>query len=637
MIKLLLFFILLFSFSCSDKKPRNVEPSHTMPTKLKISDLKKKLYEKFHRYKNKRSFYPKNTVKNISINISNNATAPSALNFGEAGDTFAVCGENVPNIDDVVTDKELIFQYRVEMAKNPISKGKLKSKNEFITMAYAKDRFNVNVKEEDKELREYAEIEKLMKKEYFSDALDQILSEVMGQTFNVKRLRDKEQLRQNIKRAREAKATELAINEALMFFLRFHQGSIMDQGKNNGEFYFMRDNTNGQRYIKKLIRHAAFLLKYHSTFAVAYAERAACLQRKFFDNPDEKTIIEELTTYKDARGRIRKYDRNMAKNEGEAGSRHSDVNDTFDYVLNNLDGPGATQGSCKVNVDLDATGQNRAAPTVGSPPLKIPSSTGVFSSLSSKKDNLDGKRAAFKKRVDKLIKTMNRTKDKFMIKNLNVIAKKSLSNTGNISSSDQVALGRSVTSTFLKKVNAVTKKFTDAGIARANLLNRKSSNNRPYKHSAEDFVSRINASSFVSGIKTDPVQSSTNLQASLGNNLSNPNNNKPKENLTRAQKISKLQRNRDNFRTKSTRNSNRNIRKIEKSTVNNFSKMINRVKNNANDFVTRESDSLFIRITKAYQREGLKRLNSTNINLNNLPSTQKRNNEKKSDLFEGIE
>ena len=35
-----------------------------------------------------------------------------ALNFGEAGDTFAVCGENVPNIDGVVTDKELIFQYR---------------------------------------------------------------------------------------------------------------------------------------------------------------------------------------------------------------------------------------------------------------------------------------------------------------------------------------------------------------------------------------------------------------------------------------------------------------------------------------------------------------------------------------------
>ena len=44
-----------------------------------------------------------------------------------------------------------------------------------------------------------------------------------------------------------------------------------------------------------------------------------------------------------------------------------------------------------------------------------------------------------------------------MIKNLNVIAKKSLSNTGNISSSDQVALGRSVTSTFLKKVTPLLK------------------------------------------------------------------------------------------------------------------------------------------------------------------------------------
>ena len=157
-------------------------------------------------------------MKNISANISNVNVAPSELNFGEEGNTFAVCGENVPNIDDVVTDKELIFQYRIEMAKNPATKGKLKSKNEFLMMAYSNDRFNANVKEEDKELREYAEIEKLMKDAYYDDALDSILKEVMGQTFNIKGVRDKEQLRENRKRAREAKATELAINEALMYF-----------------------------------------------------------------------------------------------------------------------------------------------------------------------------------------------------------------------------------------------------------------------------------------------------------------------------------------------------------------------------------------------------------------------------------
>ena len=88
-----------------------------------------------------------------------------------------------------------------------------------------------------------------------------------------------------ISRRGQKKANELAMIEAMNFFLKMHEGRMQDE---HGITWYVRETGNALKAVNDLIREAGFLMKYHSAFSKAYADRAACIEEKIFNKKDAK-------------------------------------------------------------------------------------------------------------------------------------------------------------------------------------------------------------------------------------------------------------------------------------------------------------------------------------------------------------
>jgi len=583
-------------------------PSSPPPDNISTANFKKLMFDGYAEYKNLPSYFPTSSGANKDISL-----------FGTKGAQYTLCGENISNIEDIVTNEELVFLYR---KNNPNLNITLNSFMAQVDDDQENDENEPSVQSGSNNNLSGAGLEKIQKiaarkklvKSHLSSAIGSELQGVgaqfgNGENFNPIGLGgviDRNVLRNG----KDKKANELAMVEAMSLYLKMHEGHKLVDQKANRTYYF-RDTGNAINAMNELIRHAGFLLKYHSAFAKVYADRAACIENKIFKKVDAsgKTILDHLKT----------------KSLDIVGTKNNEI-DVFDSVIGSNEYiPGETESSC--NFSLDTPGQN-IGPSIN-PNLQGPTASSVFENFSPQNEGLalDNKKS-FKQKL--------KTRGKLVTKQNTINSTDSTSGVGSSTSSslsDRISNAQSVTADFNNKVKAVFKKLREAKVKR-NSIHK--SIPKGSSSSAQDFISR-------EGQKAHTLKT---LESGLIASINSTKNSK----LSGRKSISKKEDSKkDKFNSlKPKKKKGSKIFKSKKivskkrrkpKTKNKFSKMIKNMKKKKGFYTPLDRDSLFSIISKAYIREGLSRLNEeVGVNKNNLPTRGKKYlNSESDDLFENVE
>tara|TARA_B100000925_G_C22008560_1_gene474910 strand:+ start:2382 stop:4172 length:1791 start_codon:yes stop_codon:yes gene_type:complete len=565
---------------------------------LSTEEFKNLMFEGYENYKKAPSYFP--AIGGINKDISQ---------FGTKGAPYKLCGKNISNIEDVVTDEELVFLYRKNNPNLNISLKDFINNNPGNNNQMGNSGLSGPALEKAKKVQ----ARRQLVKQYLSSAIGEELKNVgakfgNGIDFNPignNGVIDREVFREG----KDRKANELAMTEAMNFFLKMHEGHRLYDPK-NGLTYYWRDTGNAINAMNALIRNAGFLLKYHSAFANVYANRAACIENKIFKKEDAqgKTILDHLTT--------KSLELNGPK-VNEAALLDQITSSQSPYV------PGESEESCQFSMDVAGNSQN---PTVN-PNLQAPTASAVFENFSPENSEL-GKEG--KKKFKQMLKVRGKLKTKS--NTINSVDVGTVGDTTTTSSlSDRIASAQRVTSDFNDKVKAVFKKLREAKVKRNNIHQATETGDGS---SADDFASRERQ-------KTHTLKT---LESNILSSVSSNQNSSKVASISKKKQVKK-ESNIKKIKAKNTRifkkskNKKFGVKKRKKpKKKNNFAKMIKNVKKDKNQYVTLGKDTLFSIISKAYMREALPRLNEVGIDTGKLPTRGKKYLDSESkNLFESVE
>ena len=564
---------------------------------ITVGAFKSAMFMGYEKYKNRETYLPSNNSENKDIS-----------QYGTKGVEYELCGlQNIANIDDVVTNEELVFLYRKNNPNKKISLKDFVGNGPQNNQNSDSDESNLNGPQLQKAQKIFARKQLVL--EHLDDAIESELKDVGG-NFGMPTSFEKS----NLLEGKRKKATELAMIEAMNFFLKMHQGDKLQDYQAN-KTYYIRDTGNSIKAMNDLIRHAGFLLKYHTAFAKVYADVAACTERKIFKKKDSKgkTVFDYLTK------KSFKVDEPIKQEE-----------DILEEILTSDEfKPGKTDGSCKYSLDVAGSAGN----TPLSPSVVAPTAVAVFESFSPSEAKIKTKG---KKGFDQKVKSKGTlVKKASSISSVNVESGSAPSSSGSLS--DRIASAQRVTSDFNNKVKAVFKKLRESKLKR-NIAHK--STKTGSGNSAESFSRRTaqNAKTLQT-LESDILNNLGGGGAKKGGSISKT---KKKHSATVASinkkkaRKTNLRKSKNFKRRKKSRRSSVKSKKVRRK--NNFTKLIRSVRKKRSSYNSLEKDSIFLRISKAYMREGLTRLNEVGIDKSKLPSSGKKYlNSESDDLFKSVE